>query len=243
MPQISRGKFDRLPRTTAGSTTSELDGYGLRGHWPARPSLLASYPVLVHGLALLLHASFRPRLAASVVSPLRFAMTSPPSGCQRDFHPQAVEHARHTKKKTASARGLKLKVGTETTRAVSLVLRRVARGCSRLRCCRLCYRLDRRATRGCRWHTRLRVVGFNDRLRDVDGRSVPDHGTARPLLGCIEDHPITVIGRVLHDERSHLGEDFVSDFALLVLVILLRVLGSAIQALFLGLNLLYQFVA
>ena len=25
-------------------------------------------------------------------------MTSPPSGCQRDFHPQAVEHARHTKK-------------------------------------------------------------------------------------------------------------------------------------------------
>jgi IS5 family transposase len=27
---------------------------------------------------------------------LRFAMTSPPSGCQRDFHPRAVEHARHT---------------------------------------------------------------------------------------------------------------------------------------------------
>src|ERR1700751_3452373 len=24
-------------------------------------------------------------------------MTSPPSGCQRDFHPRAVEHARHTK--------------------------------------------------------------------------------------------------------------------------------------------------
>jgi hypothetical protein len=40
-----------------------------------------------------------PRLAASVISPLRFAMTSPPSGCQRDFHPRAVEHARHTKKK------------------------------------------------------------------------------------------------------------------------------------------------
>jgi hypothetical protein len=30
---------------------------------------------------------------------LRFAMTSPPSGCQRDFHPRAVEHARHTSKK------------------------------------------------------------------------------------------------------------------------------------------------
>jgi hypothetical protein len=29
---------------------------------------------------------------------LRFAMTSPPSGCQRDWHPQALEHARHTRK-------------------------------------------------------------------------------------------------------------------------------------------------
>ena len=29
-------------------------------------------------------------------TPLRFAMTSPPSGCQKDFHLQAVEHARHT---------------------------------------------------------------------------------------------------------------------------------------------------
>lgn len=25
-------------------------------------------------------------------------MTSPPSGCQKDFHPRTVEHARHTKK-------------------------------------------------------------------------------------------------------------------------------------------------
>src|SRR5207302_5507465 len=54
------------------------------------------HPVLVHRLALLLHASFRPRLATT---PLRFAMTSPPSGCQRDFHPQAVEHVRHTTKR------------------------------------------------------------------------------------------------------------------------------------------------
>jgi len=37
MPQISRGKFDRLWHATAGFTTSELDGYGLRSHWPARP--------------------------------------------------------------------------------------------------------------------------------------------------------------------------------------------------------------
>jgi hypothetical protein len=29
MPQIPRGKFDRLPRTTAGFTTSAFDGCGL----------------------------------------------------------------------------------------------------------------------------------------------------------------------------------------------------------------------
>ena len=54
------------------------------------------HPVLVHRLAPLLHASFRLRLAAT---PLRFAITSPPSGCEKDFHLQAVEHARHTNDK------------------------------------------------------------------------------------------------------------------------------------------------
>src|ERR1019366_3366010 len=32
------------------------------------------------------------------VTPLRFAITSPPSGCEGDLHPRVVEHARHTKK-------------------------------------------------------------------------------------------------------------------------------------------------
>ena len=91
--QISRGKLDRLPRATARFTTSALDGYGLCGHRPARPAPYASDLVLVHRLARLLRASFRPSVAGA---PLRFAMTSPPSGCQRDFHPQTVEHARHT---------------------------------------------------------------------------------------------------------------------------------------------------
>ena len=59
---------------------------------PGRPR----YPVLVHRAAGLLHASFRPRLAAT---PLRIANPSPPSGWVKDFHLQAVEHARHTKKK------------------------------------------------------------------------------------------------------------------------------------------------
>jgi hypothetical protein len=63
---------------------------------PARPAPYASDPVLVHRLVRLLHASFRPSVAGT---PLRFATTSPPSGCRGDFHPQAVEHARHTKKK------------------------------------------------------------------------------------------------------------------------------------------------
>src|SRR5438067_5942977 len=56
-------------------------------------TLPASYPVLVHRLASLLHASFRPHLT---VRPLRFAITSPPSGCEEDLHLPAVDHARHT---------------------------------------------------------------------------------------------------------------------------------------------------
>jgi hypothetical protein len=58
---------------------------------PGRPR----YPVLVHRAASLLHASFRPHLA---VTPLRFANPSPPSGWVKDFHLQAVDHARHTEK-------------------------------------------------------------------------------------------------------------------------------------------------
>jgi len=91
--QISRGKFDRLPHAAAGFTVSALDGYGLRRALPTRPALPASDPVLVHRLVRLLHASFRPRLATT---PLRFAITSPPSGREKDFHLRAVEHARHT---------------------------------------------------------------------------------------------------------------------------------------------------
>src|SRR5258708_24108063 len=51
------------------------------------------HPVLVHRLAPLIHASFRPRLATT---PLRFSSPSPPPGWTGDFHPQAVEHVRHT---------------------------------------------------------------------------------------------------------------------------------------------------
>ena len=93
MTQASPGKFNRLPRTPAGSTALTLDGYGLRGSLPARPTRDASYPVSVRQVAVLLHASFRHHLA---MMPLRFTKPSPPSGWLGDFHPQAVEHAGHT---------------------------------------------------------------------------------------------------------------------------------------------------
>src|SRR3954453_8468195 len=53
----------------------------------------ASYPVSVRQVAALLHTAFRPHLA---MTPLCFANPSPPSGWIGDFHPQAIEHARHT---------------------------------------------------------------------------------------------------------------------------------------------------
>src|SRR6266436_9101138 len=48
----------------------------------------ASYPVLVHRLARLLHASFRPRLQTSDLAAaiaLAFCYPSPPSGWERTF--------------------------------------------------------------------------------------------------------------------------------------------------------------
>ena len=36
------------------------------------------------------------------MTPLRFAITSPPSGCEGDLHPQAVNHARRTQQKRRS---------------------------------------------------------------------------------------------------------------------------------------------
>src|SRR5260370_15300245 len=64
----------------------------------------ASYPVFVHRLARLLHASFRPRLQTSDLAAaiaLAFCYPSPPSGWEEDFHLQAVEHAQHTTKPLA----------------------------------------------------------------------------------------------------------------------------------------------
>ncbi len=112
MTQTSRGKFDRLPRTTAGFTLCAFDGYGLRGHWPARPTLTPHIRFLFPSASLRTgsgsrgsgNASFRPHLT---MTPLRFANPSPPSGRVEDLHLQAVEHARHTKLPRRKQRGIR----------------------------------------------------------------------------------------------------------------------------------------
>ena len=90
-PEVSSTTFGAQPPNLHATP---LDGCGLCRPLPARPAPHASNPVLVRRLALLLHASFRPRLAAT---PLRFANPSPPSGWVEDFHLRVIEHARHTK--------------------------------------------------------------------------------------------------------------------------------------------------
>ena len=106
-PEVSSTAFRTQPPEF---TTSAFDGYGLRCQLPARPAPYASNPVLVHRLVRLFRASFRPSVAGT---PLRFAMTSPPSGCQGDFHPRAVEHARHTTKRAGQHQAGPLKPTTE----------------------------------------------------------------------------------------------------------------------------------
>ena len=91
--QTSRGKFDNLRRTPAEFTAPGFDGYGLCYLLPTRPAETASYSVSVRQVTALLDASFEPCLTAA---PLRFANTSPPSGCVEDFHLQVAKHARHT---------------------------------------------------------------------------------------------------------------------------------------------------
>src|SRR5208282_4628626 len=91
-PEVSSTAFDAQPPDLPPAAL--MDG-GFAAFSPLARCRRPLHPVLVHRLAPLLHASFRPRLATT---PLRFAITSPPSGCEEDFHLQAVEHARHTRK-------------------------------------------------------------------------------------------------------------------------------------------------
>jgi hypothetical protein len=90
-PKVSLTAFSAQPPDLP---TGALDGYGLRSTVQTRPTPYASIRFLSIGSRLCFHASFRCLLAES---PLRFAITSPPSGCERDFHPPAVRHAWHTR--------------------------------------------------------------------------------------------------------------------------------------------------
>jgi hypothetical protein len=90
---ISQGKFDDLRGAPARSTSLTLIVMDFARTRPLVQSESASYQVLVHQIAVLLHASFRPRLTAT---PLRFANPSPLSGWVKDFHLQIIKHAWHT---------------------------------------------------------------------------------------------------------------------------------------------------
>ena len=89
-----------IPPTVAAprvSGSSRSNSSNHVGSWPVVSHRRPLHLVLVQRLALLLHASFRPRLATR---PLRFPGPSPPPGWTGDFHPQAVEHVRHTPERT-----------------------------------------------------------------------------------------------------------------------------------------------
>jgi hypothetical protein len=75
--RISRGKFDRFRRTTAGFTRHALDGTGLRLVLQTRPALAPRIRFLVHQPASLPAPSFRRPFTAT---PLGFGYPSPPSG-------------------------------------------------------------------------------------------------------------------------------------------------------------------
>jgi hypothetical protein len=78
-PEVSSTAFDAQPLDLH---SVPLMDWGFAATCQLARTPPASYPVLVHRLASLLRASFRPRLAASVISPLRFAITSRPSRCE-----------------------------------------------------------------------------------------------------------------------------------------------------------------
>ena len=137
-------------------------------------------------------------------------------------------------KRTAQARPFFSKaqvLGTNSPSAVSLLFPR-SRGFRRRPAAgrRLRGRFSRSAARRRRRHARLCVVSLDHRFRDVDGRPIPDHRSARPGLRGVDDHSVTVVAGKLHDERRHLGQDLIADLALLILVVLLRILLSSAQS-------------
>ena len=92
--EISPGKNALLHCTTAGSTPPFIDHKSFAVSGPLALIDSAFYPILVHRLAVSLHAS-SPRLVA--LPQLRFTSFAVVSS-RRDFHPQECAHAGRTKK-------------------------------------------------------------------------------------------------------------------------------------------------
>src|SRR5208337_2966185 len=101
----------------------------------------------------------------------------------------------------------------------------------------------RRATRSGRWHTGLDVVGIHDRFSDIHSRPRHHHDAARPRLRSVKEKAVTVVNNIFLNDGSHLGEDFISDLARLILEVFLCVLRSAVETLLLRLDLFHQLVA
>src|SRR6202047_3134473 len=97
-PDVSSTAFDAQPPDLPPVCLVDL---GFAVLCQLAPHRRPPHPVLVHRLALLIHASFRPRLATT---PLRFSSPSPPPGWAGDFHPLAVAHVLHTKSKPCRER-------------------------------------------------------------------------------------------------------------------------------------------
>src|SRR5262249_23849766 len=91
MQWLSRGKFDRLPRSTAGSTFGVLDGCGLCCHWPACPNTAC-----LTSRSCSSARAFDTRLFQTSHRESALALRHPFTPITV-LHLQAIDHARHTK--------------------------------------------------------------------------------------------------------------------------------------------------
>ncbi len=91
-PEVSLTAFNAQPPDLRSAPLMDMD-FAVTSPLVQRSRLSIRFFFI--GSRLCLRASFRPRLSTT---PLRFANPSPPSGWVGDSHPQAVKHARHTRR-------------------------------------------------------------------------------------------------------------------------------------------------